>query len=268
MIDQNTFMETLNSVKEIIRVAETPMSEQEILAYFADMELEESQKQLISAYLSDPKNYEEQQEKADDKTPQEPESIEMEEETNDSGDGLPQPDAEEDLEHSKVFKMYLEELALLPKYSEEEETALYKRLLQGDSQTMDIILTAWLEKVLNIAKKYLEPGLKVEDIVQEGNMALFLKLQELCGSMAKVDVEEELLQAVEEGIMTYASEVRDEREMEDTLVGKVSLVHAAKKLLMEERGFEPTIEELSEYTKMSVKELNDLEDMMKDTDSK
>ena len=35
MTDQNTFMETVNSVKEIMRVAEVPMSEAEILAYFA-----------------------------------------------------------------------------------------------------------------------------------------------------------------------------------------------------------------------------------------
>lgn len=263
MIDQNTFMETLNSVKEIIRVAQAPMSEEEILEYFADMELEESQKELVFAYLSDPKNYEEQRGDAE-----EPDAVKVDTGGIKDSDGESELDTEEDSENSKVFKMYLEELALLPRYSQEEQAALYKKLLQGDSKMIDTILAVWLEKVLNAAKKYMEPKLNIEDIVQEGNMALFLKLQELCGSMAKLDVEAELLQSVEQGIMTYVSEIRDEREMEDTLVGKVSLVHAAKKLLMEERGCEPTIEELSEYTKMSVRELNDLEDMMKDRNDK
>lgn len=39
MIDQQAFMETLQSVAEIMRTAETPMTEEEILGYFKDMEL-------------------------------------------------------------------------------------------------------------------------------------------------------------------------------------------------------------------------------------
>ena len=58
MTDQNTFMETVNSVKEIMRIAETPMSEAEILAYFEDMDLDEKQKQLVLAYLLNPENEE------------------------------------------------------------------------------------------------------------------------------------------------------------------------------------------------------------------
>lgn len=252
MTDQNTFMETLNSVKEIVRVAETPMSEADMLAYFADMELDESQKQLVVAYLSDPANYVEQEAAEKDET----EGLDKEEEPVEDTDSS-------DTENSKILDMYLEELALLPRYSEEEQVSLYKQLLQGDTAMIDTISSVWLEKVLHIAKKYMEPKLNVEDMVQEGNMALFLRLQTLCGSMAKVDVEEELLQSIEEGILNYVSELRDAWEQENTLVGKVSLVHAAKKLLEEENGHAPTIEELSEYTKMSVEELNDLEDMMK-----
>ena len=123
---------------------------------------------------------------------------------------------------------------------------------------------AWLKKVLTIAEKYIEPKLVVEDLVQEGNMALFLKLQELLGSGQAEDVEEILSAAVEEGIMSYCSMMSGERELENTLVGKISLVHEAKKILTMEKGQEPTLEELADYTKMSVEELADLDEVMKE----
>lgn len=253
MTDQNTFMETVNSVKEIMRIAEAPMSETEILAYFEDMDLDEKQKQLVLAYLLNPED-------GEAGTPDVSEEREAEADGQ-NPDGFAE---EEESGASKVFQMYLEELALLPKYSHAEKMEFYEKLLQGDAEMMETILAVWLEKILNIAQKYMEPKLNVEDLVQEGNMALVVKLQELLGSMAKMDIEEELSKAVEAGIVNYVSGIRDERELEDALVGKVSLVHAAKKLLTEEKGHAPTIEELSEYTKMTVEELNDLEDLMKE----
>ena len=247
MVDQNTFMETLRSVAEIVQTAPVPMSEKEILSYFNDMDLSEEQKQMVLAYLTNPANFVQDEKDGSNEA------------DSDSEDTM--EDGEEE-KSSKVFQMYLDELALLPKYSEEEMNLLYKKLLQGEEVAVTDISNAWLPKVLTVADKYMEPKLMVEDLVQEGNMALFLKLSELCGSMDKVDVEESLLQAVEEGIMNYASEMSSERELEETVIGKMSLVHAAQKMLSEELGKEPTIAELSEYTKMPEEELKDLLDMM------
>lgn len=255
MTDQNAFMETLNSVKEIIRVAETPMSEAEMLAYFADMKLDESQKQLVVAYLSDPANYVEKESEDEQKKEEKETEYEFDDTDSDDMDS-------EDSDNSKILGMYLEELALLPKYSEEEKKLFYKKLLQGDTEMINTISTAWLERVLEVANKYMEPKLNVEDLIQEGNLALFMKLQNLCGSMAKVDIEEELYRCVEEGIMVYVAELRDEREQENTLVGKVSLVHEDKKLLEEENGHAPTIEELAEYTRMTLEELEEIEEIL------
>ena len=69
--------------------------------------------------------------------------------------------------------------------------------------------------------------------------------------------------AIEQAIVAYASKMSNEREQESTLVGKLSLVHEAKKLLAEENGTEPTIAELAAYTKMDEEELQELEDLIK-----
>ena len=244
MVDQQTFMDTIASVAEIMRTAEIPMTEQEILSYFADMELSDAQKARVMDYLKNP-------EMVADTT---------EENTRDT--------TEEDIPNSKVYQMYLEDLAGIPQYEEEEKITLYKALLAGDEKAIEPISMFSLKKVLQIADKYMEPKLLVEDLVQEGNVALFMKLSELCGCEKSYDVEEELERAIEQAIVNYAAEIDNESEQERSLVGKLSLVHEAKKLLTEENGAEPTIEELAEYTKMDVEELQELEDFVKENEKK
>lgn len=257
MTDQNTFMETVKSVAEIIRTSEMPLSEKEILSYFDDMELDDNQKSLVLEYLMNPQPEESVEGNAE-------EGMNTQEEKN--TDTLQQE--EEDLVQSAVFKMYLEELSYLPVYGKEEEKVMYNALLEGDESMIKKLSDCWLERVLTIAKKYIAPKLNVEDLIQEGNMALFLTLQKLCGSMEKVDVKNVLRESIEEGVMSYASEMNSEREAENTILGKMSLVHEAKKLLSEENGQEPTVKELAEYTKMSVEELEDLMDMIKTADGR
>jgi len=248
MTDQSTFMEVVNQVAEIVRTAETPMTDEEIMAYFSDMELDDKQRNMVLQYIVTAESRkQEEAEKAAEETVQH----------NDD-----EQDVEDD-SRSKVFQMYLEELAMLPSFGAAERAVLYDRLAAGDSDAIETISTAWLKKVLTIAEKYMEPKLNVEDLVQEGNMALFLKLQDLLGAGQSENVEEILTTAVEEGIVSYCSMISGERELESTLVGKMSLVHEAKKMLAMEKGQEPTLEELAEYTKMTVEELADLEEVMK-----
>lgn len=245
MTDQNTFMEVVQNVTEIVKTAEVPMSEEEILAYFSDMELDESQKRLILDYIATADNREQEEQTTEINTDQEI-----------------QEDDFEDTKKSKVFQMYLEELSMLPSFGMEERKKLYKRLEAGEADVVETISTVWLKKVLTIAEKYMEPRLNIEDLIQEGNMALFIKLQELLGNKLNDAVEEELATAVEEGIVSYCSEITGARELENTLIGKIGLVHEAKKILALDKGREPTMDELAEYTKMSVEELTELQDFI------
>ncbi len=247
MTDQNTFMETVNSVAEIIRTSEIPLSREEIISYFADMKLDDNQKEMVLEYLLNPQTESE---------------VDLLEEEN-----CGELQKEEDSTQSAVFKMYLEELSYLPVYSRAEEGKLYEALLDGDDSVIKKLSDCWLKKVLSIAKKYVEPKVNVEDLIQEGNMALFLTLKKLCGCKEKVDVKGILEESIESGMMSYASEINGERELENAILGKVSLVQQAKKLLTEENGQEPTIKELADYTKMQMEELNDLMDMIKTADA-
>lgn len=260
MVDQNTFMETVKSVAEIIRVAATPMSEKEILSYFKDMELSETQKQTVLDYLLNPPTETKEELDEEKKTPQD--TIGELEESGKKEEIEKEP--QQDNTNSAVFQMYLEELEQLERYSEEEELELYRALLAGDQSAIAKLSDCWLPKVLKSAEGYLTPKLNIEDLVQEGNMALFLALQQLCGVEKCDDVEDVLFAAVEEGIMNYASEISGIKESEEAVIARVNLVHEARKLLTEEQGSVPSVEELAEYTKMSVQELQNIIDILEE----
>lgn len=236
MVDQNTFMETLKSVADIMKVAETPMTKNEILSYFEDMELSKQQQTMILEYLLHSQN--EDAEVENDTT-----KAELE------GEGG---------KESKVFRMYLEEIKDLPTYERDEQVLLYKELLEGKESVIEEISSSWLTKVLESAKGYLTPKLNIEDLVQEGNLALFLALKQLCGKGYCEDVESVLVAAIEEGIMTYVSERNGETQAREAMLAKVSLVHAAKNMLRDESGEEPSLQKLAEYTKMTEEELADI----------
>lgn len=89
-------------------------------------------------------------------------------------------------------------------------------------------------------------------------MALFLRLSELCGSHEKVDVEEELLTAVEEAMKSCIREQTGEDENENSVVGKVALVSEAVNYLKKQNGAQPTQKELADYVKIPEDELADI----------
>lgn len=251
MLDQNTFMETLRAVEEIIRTSAEPLTREEILSYFKDMELDGQQEEMIFTYLS---------------TPQEEETPAEAQETLDAAED--QEEAESKTEEgdpfsqSPVFRMYVEELKEISAYSEEQMIDMYKKLLAGEESMVHTLAKAWLPNVLTVAKKLALSPEGFEDVVQEGNMALFLRLDELCGSGEKTDVEEELLTAVEEAMKACIREQTGEDEQENAVVGKVALISEAVHYLKDKRGHEPSLEEISDYAKIPREELAEIINMM------
>ena len=112
--------------------------------YFKDMELSDAQKDMVMDYLNNVEN-------------------QAEEETTDGG----QTESESEMPvESKVYQMYLEDLAGIPEYNEEERITFYKALLAGDEKAIEPISMFSLRNVLKIADKYIEPKLLVEDLMR------------------------------------------------------------------------------------------------------
>ena len=265
MLDQSVFTETIHEVAEIIRTSATPLSKEEILSYFKEMELNEQQENMVLEFLLTPHEEEEAEEETEEAEGGEQEAADWQETSdasvlaqNDPGK-KEEKNAEPDvLPETKVFQMYLEEISSLPVYSGKKQEEMYQKLLAGDESVINPISDSWMIKVLETARKLAVTSEGFEDVIQEGNMALFLRLSELCGSHEKVDVEEELLTAVEEAMKSCIREQTGEDENENSVVGKVALVSEAVNYLKKQNGAQPTQKELADYVKIPEDELADI----------
>ena len=73
---------------------------------------------------------------------------------------------------SDVTQIYLHEIGLNPLFSPEEELYYARRAAQGDFTARQKMIERNLRLVVNIAKHYLNRGMPLLDLVEEGNLGL------------------------------------------------------------------------------------------------
>ena len=185
MLDRNTFMETLCSVAEIGRTSAEPLSKEEILKYFEGMELTEEQTEMVYQYLQ----LSPEEQTAEPETEEEPQQI-----------------VEEPEEENLCFKAYMEELAQIEEMSEEEMQTAYQKLLEGDASVIAPISESWLRSIAELAIPYAAQGANLQDVIQEGNMGLLIKLSELAGAGNVAGIDAILEGAVTAAMMAYTEE--------------------------------------------------------------
>jgi RNA polymerase primary sigma factor len=92
-----------------------------------------------------------------------------------------QEDVEEDLElleeADDAVRIYLREIARAPLLTREQEIELAKRIEQGDVEALQQLVTSNLRLVVHVAKRYLDRGLPLLDLIQEGNVGLMRAAQ-------------------------------------------------------------------------------------------
>jgi RNA polymerase primary sigma factor len=186
MLDRNTFMETLRAVAEVCRTSTDPLSKEEILNYFEGMELTEEHVEMIYQYLQLPPEVQ----------TGEPESEEEE----------AQIVEEESEEENIYFKMYLDDLEQIEEMSDDEMQKAYEKLLAGDADVIGTICESWLGSIAQMAIPYAAQGANLQDVIQEGNMGLLLKLSELVGAGDVPGVNAILEGAVSAAMIAYTEE--------------------------------------------------------------
>ena len=186
MLDRNAFMETLRAVAEVCRTSTDPLSKEEILNYFDGMELSEEHVEMIYQYLQLPPEVQ----------TGEPETEEEE----------PQIVEEESEEENVYFQMYLDDLEQIEEMSDDEMQEAYAKLLAGDAGVVGTICESWLGSIAEMAIPYAAQGANLQDVIQEGNMGLLLKLSELVGAGEVPGINEILEGAVAAAMIAYTEE--------------------------------------------------------------
>lgn len=186
MLDRNTFMETLRAVAEVNRASQGGLSKEEILQYFEGMELTEEHVEMIYQYLQLPPEAQTEEPETEE---EEPVIVEESEE-----------------EENVYFQMYLDDLEQIEEMSEGEMQAAYEKLLAGDASVIGTICESWLGSIAQMAIPYAEQGANLEDVIQEGNMGLLLKLSELAGAGEVPGLDAILEGAVAAAMIAYTEE--------------------------------------------------------------
>ena len=78
---------------------------------------------------------------------------------------------------SDVTQLYLNEIGANPLLTAEEELAIARRVRMGDFEARQTMIERNLRLVVNIAKHYLNRGIPLLDLVEEGNLGLMHALE-------------------------------------------------------------------------------------------
>lgn len=93
----------------------------------------------------------------------------------------------------------------------------YEKLLSGDASVIGKISESWLRSIAQLAMDHAAEGANLEDIIQEGNMGLLLKLTELTGAGNVPGMDAVLEGAVTAAMLAYIEETM-ESQVSDMLV--------------------------------------------------
>jgi len=177
-----------------------------------------------------------------------------EEPQEDSDDDLFETSESENIECSatddlEIFKIYLNEIANIPLLTKNEEIKLSKEIQQGCISAKEKMIEANLRLVISIAKKYMNRGLPLEDLVNEGNIGLLKAVEKFDytkGFKFSTYATWWIRQAIERAITNQCRTVRIPVHMTEN-INRVLRVQAE---FQRKKRRDPTMLELSTACKM------------------
>ncbi len=224
------FARTLERVKNLAREQGSRISEEQVKAEFAKLDLNAGQLKMVFDYLAGQK----------------------------IGIGEPaDPDLFLTQGEKNYLQDYLETVAALPVYGQGEVEAFTVAAMAGDAQAQQRIVEIYLKDVVDVAKLYAGQGVSLEDLIGEGNVALALgagmlggldKPSEAGGTLVRM-----MMNAMEECIRENSEGKKADRAVED----KVNRVAEKARELAEELGKKVTPEELAQEKGLSLKTILD-----------
>jgi RNA polymerase primary sigma factor len=160
-------------------------------------------------------------------------------------------------EQKNETTLYLDEVQDEAVLTREEETALFKRLEAGDANAREEIVRANLRFVVKIAYEFLNRGLPLADLIQEGNVGLLEVIPKYdwrkgyrFSTYAAFWIRQSIQMALRRQCSMIRLPVRKGR-----LLGRIN-EHAQQFRL--KNGREPTFQELSERVGASAEEIERL----------
>jgi RNA polymerase nonessential primary-like sigma factor len=154
-------------------------------------------------------------------------------------------------------RIYLSEIGISPLLTADEEKHYSRLALSGDEAARNRMIESNLRLVVKIARRYLNRGLPLLDLIEEGNLGLIHAVE-------KFDPERGfrfstystwwIRQTIERAIMNQSGTVR----LPIHIIKDINSCLRAARTLRQQYDKEPTTAEIAEYSERSVKDVERL----------
>ncbi|MHB9150229.1 MAG: sigma-70 family RNA polymerase sigma factor [Thermoleophilia bacterium] len=164
---------------------------------------------------------------------------------------------EVDVTTTDPVRMYLKEIGRVPLLTAEQEVWLAKRIERGDIQAKHELTEANLRLVVSIAKRYHTDGMSFLDLIQEGNLGLIRAVEKFDyrkGHKFSTYATWWIRQAITRAIADKARTIRIPVHM----VEKINKLIRVQRQLLQDRGREPTPDEIAGEMSMTVVEVREI----------
>ncbi|HEU4677361.1 MAG TPA: sigma-70 family RNA polymerase sigma factor [Candidatus Paceibacterota bacterium] len=164
------------------------------------------------------------------------------------------------------IQMYLREIGQYPLLTAQEERALAKRIVEGDSEARNLLARANLRLVVSIAKKYVgrSPDLTLLDLIQEGNLGLFKAVDKFDftkGFKFSTYATWWIRQAITRALADQSRTIRIPVHMVETM----AKYKQVSRRLAQDLGREPLAEEIATEMDVEVDKIYQIEKISQDT---
>ena len=154
-------------------------------------------------------------------------------------------------------RMYLKEIGKVQLLSADEEIELAKKMEEGDEEAKKKLAEANLRLVVSIAKRYVGRGMLFLDLIQEGNLGLIKAVEKFDytkGYKFSTYATWWIRQAITRAIADQARTIRIPVHMVETIN---KLIRVSRQLL-QELGREPTPDEIAEEMNLPVDRVREI----------
>ena len=158
---------------------------------------------------------------------------------------------------SDPVRMYLREIGRVSLLTYQEEVALAKRVEKSDRRAREKLINANLRLVVSIAKKYVNRGLTLLDLIEEGNIGLMravIKYDWRRGFKFSTYATWWIRQAITRAIADQARTIRIPIHMVET----INKFNRISRKLMQELGREPSPEEVAMEMEIPVEKVREI----------
>lgn len=233
---QQEFQEKLMQVMSLAAAQENQISREEVDAQFAGDEFQEEQLNLVYDFLLAKgirvAGYEKEPEEMTELSP----------------------------EAEKYLRAYEEELTAIREYSEEEIGELILAVRRGEDEPRERLAEALLKEIPPMAKKLYHPDVLMPDLIQEGNLFLIIGINNLIGRADTdvVEAKKDVLRSAREGMETLSEQLKDVKQQNRKMVGKVEELKDNITVLKDELGRKIFLDELAQFMDITEEEAADI----------